>query len=151
MCQGSLMPTDPQLFELRALQAMLHGQHIGLILGSQSHLSICDERPPVYVSRTTLRGSLSSRRATNFVCRRWSALARVPSAILPNTWNVLLNPEHLAAGQIRITGRSEVNQASTHLLPSRTIRLRRSRRPDTSAPSLPSRNNTCQSGCLRMP
>ena len=28
-----------------------------------------------------------------------TALARVPSAILPNTWNVLLNPEHLAAGQ----------------------------------------------------
>jgi RES domain-containing protein len=31
-----------------------------------------------------------------------TALARVPSAILPNTWNVLLNPEHVAAGQIRI-------------------------------------------------
>ena len=31
-----------------------------------------------------------------------TTLARVPSAILPNTWNVLLNPEHLAAGQIRI-------------------------------------------------
>jgi RES domain-containing protein len=33
---------------------------------------------------------------------RRSALARVPSAILPNTWNVLLNPEHPAAEQIRI-------------------------------------------------
>jgi RES domain-containing protein len=31
-----------------------------------------------------------------------TALTRVPSAIMPNTWNVLLNPEHLAAGQIRI-------------------------------------------------
>ena len=31
-----------------------------------------------------------------------TALARVPSAIMPNTWNVLLNPEHFAAGQIRI-------------------------------------------------
>jgi RES domain-containing protein len=31
-----------------------------------------------------------------------TALARMPSAILPNTWNVLLNPEHLTAGQIRI-------------------------------------------------
>lgn len=31
-----------------------------------------------------------------------TALARVPSAILPNTWNVLLNPEHPAAGQIKI-------------------------------------------------
>jgi RES domain-containing protein len=39
-----------------------------------------------------------------------TALARVPSAILPNTWNVLLNPEHLAGGQIRIieTTRSRV-------------------------------------------
>jgi len=31
-----------------------------------------------------------------------TALSRVPSAILPNTWNVLLNPEHAAADQIRI-------------------------------------------------
>lgn len=31
-----------------------------------------------------------------------TALARVPSIILPKTWNVLLNPEHPAAGGIRI-------------------------------------------------
>ncbi len=31
-----------------------------------------------------------------------SALARVPSAILPETWNVLLNPIHEQAGQVRI-------------------------------------------------
>lgn len=31
-----------------------------------------------------------------------TALARVPSAILPTTWNVLLNPEHPDAKQIRI-------------------------------------------------
>ncbi len=31
-----------------------------------------------------------------------TALARVPSAILPDTWNVLLNPEHPAARRIRI-------------------------------------------------
>jgi RES domain-containing protein len=31
-----------------------------------------------------------------------TALARVPSAIVPNTWNVLLNPEHPAAAQIQI-------------------------------------------------
>ena len=30
------------------------------------------------------------------------ALARVPSAIMPNTWNFLLNPEHPEAGEIRI-------------------------------------------------
>jgi len=33
---------------------------------------------------------------------RRTALARVPSAILPDTWNILLNPEHPAAAQIRI-------------------------------------------------
>ncbi|HEX3662393.1 MAG TPA: RES family NAD+ phosphorylase [Acidobacteriaceae bacterium] len=33
---------------------------------------------------------------------RRSALARVPSVILPETWNVLLNPEHRDAKQVRI-------------------------------------------------
>ena len=31
-----------------------------------------------------------------------SALARVPSAILPQTWNVLLNPDHAEAKKVRI-------------------------------------------------
>mgnify|MGYP001598695697 CR=1 FL=1 len=31
-----------------------------------------------------------------------SALARVPSAILPDTWNVLLNPEHEDTPQVRV-------------------------------------------------
>jgi RES domain-containing protein len=31
-----------------------------------------------------------------------SALARVPSVILPETWNVLLNPDHPEAKQVRI-------------------------------------------------
>ena len=31
-----------------------------------------------------------------------TALARVPSAIMPNTWNVLLNPEHPASTQIKV-------------------------------------------------
>jgi RES domain-containing protein len=34
---------------------------------------------------------------------RRTALARVPSAIMPNTWNFLLNPDHPEAAQIRIT------------------------------------------------
>jgi RES domain-containing protein len=29
-------------------------------------------------------------------------LARVPSAIVPHTWNVLLNPEHRDANQVKI-------------------------------------------------
>jgi RES domain-containing protein len=31
-----------------------------------------------------------------------TALARVPSAILPRTWNYLLNPEHPDAKQVQI-------------------------------------------------
>jgi RES domain-containing protein len=31
-----------------------------------------------------------------------TALARVPSAIVPDTWNVLLNPRHADATQIKI-------------------------------------------------
>lgn len=33
---------------------------------------------------------------------RRSALARVPSVLLPETWNVLLNPEHREARQVRV-------------------------------------------------
>ncbi len=33
---------------------------------------------------------------------RRAALARVPSAIMPNTWNFLLNPDHTEAAKIRI-------------------------------------------------
>ncbi len=33
---------------------------------------------------------------------RRSALARVPSAVLPETWNVLMNPDHGDAKQVRM-------------------------------------------------
>ena len=33
---------------------------------------------------------------------RQTALARVPSAVLPDTWNVLLNPQHPDADQVAI-------------------------------------------------
>ncbi len=33
-----------------------------------------------------------------------TALARVPSAIVPNTWNYLLNPEHPDAKQVQVVG-----------------------------------------------
>jgi len=33
---------------------------------------------------------------------RETPLARVPSAIMPRTWNILLNPEHPDAAQIKI-------------------------------------------------
>jgi RES domain-containing protein len=47
-----------------------------------------------------------------------SALARVPSAILPETWNVLLNPDHANAKRIRIvrTLRAEYDPRLTAVL-----------------------------------
>lgn len=50
------------------------------------------------------RGSLavSRRVGDEWLGSGRSALARVPSAILPQTWNVLLNPEHADAKGIRI-------------------------------------------------
>jgi RES domain-containing protein len=35
-----------------------------------------------------------------WLARREAALARVPSAIAPRTWNYLLNPEHPEAKQV---------------------------------------------------
>jgi RES domain-containing protein len=37
-----------------------------------------------------------------WLASRETPLARVPSAILPRTWNVLLNPEHPHASQIKV-------------------------------------------------
>ncbi len=37
-----------------------------------------------------------------WLASRETPLARVPSAIMPQTWNVLLNPEHPDASQIKI-------------------------------------------------
>lgn len=37
-----------------------------------------------------------------WLASRKTVLARVPSAIMPYTWNYLLNPEHPDAGQVRI-------------------------------------------------
>jgi RES domain-containing protein len=46
--------------------------------------------------------SISRRLGDEWLASMRTALGRVPSAILPKTWNVLLNPEHPAAGEIRI-------------------------------------------------
>ena len=50
------------------------------------------------------RNSLEATRKLDdeWLRARRSALARVPSAILPETWNVLLNPEHVDAKQVRM-------------------------------------------------
>jgi len=54
-----------------------------------------------------------SSAVTRSLGNRWlqakrSVLARVPSAIVPDTWNYLFNPEHPHADQIRI---EEIKQA----------------------------------------
>lgn len=53
------------------------------------------------------KGWKSQLRTTQALGDDWlrskrSALARVPSAILPETWNVLLNPEHPDAAEVQI-------------------------------------------------
>lgn len=52
----------------------------------------------------TWKQSLTATRGAGdeWLRARRSALARVPSVILPETWNVLLNPEHAEAKQVRI-------------------------------------------------
>jgi RES domain-containing protein len=44
----------------------------------------------------------SRRRGDAWLALRKTALARVPSAIMPRTWNVLLNPEHPDAKKVEI-------------------------------------------------
>jgi RES domain-containing protein len=47
---------------------------------------------------------LSRGLGDEWLAKRTTALARVPSAILPNTWNYLLNPLHRGAELIQIVG-----------------------------------------------
>lgn len=46
--------------------------------------------------------AVTRRLGDEWLRARRSALARVPSAIVPETWNVLLNPEHDDAKQVRV-------------------------------------------------
>jgi RES domain-containing protein len=46
--------------------------------------------------------SIGRRLGDEWLASMRTALARVPSAILPRTWNLLLNPEQPEAGKIRI-------------------------------------------------
>jgi RES domain-containing protein len=48
------------------------------------------------------RFKLTQRIGDTWLNSRQSALARVPSAVMPRTWNVLLNPAHADAAQVRI-------------------------------------------------
>ena len=67
---------------------------------------------PVSLSVETLKPTPAKTWKTSLVATRklgdeWlrarrSALARVPSAILPETWNFLLNPDHSDAQKVRI-------------------------------------------------
>jgi len=41
-----------------------------------------------------------------WLASRGTALARVPSAVVPHAWNYLLNPEHPDAKLVRIEGQS---------------------------------------------
>jgi len=45
---------------------------------------------------------LTRRVGDEWLAKRAAPLARVPSAIMPRTWNILLNPEHADAREVRI-------------------------------------------------
>jgi RES domain-containing protein len=45
---------------------------------------------------------LTRRTGDEWLAKRETPLARVPSAVVPRTWNILLNPEHSDARQVRI-------------------------------------------------
>jgi RES domain-containing protein len=55
---------------------------------------------PAKTWRTSL--AVTQKLGDEWLRGRRTALARVPSAILPETWNVLLNPEQGDAKQIRV-------------------------------------------------
>ncbi len=95
----------------------------GALIEALVHLELNEKSWPSYYDllHVTVPGTLEvatinimteedwerSQNVTRKLGDRWldsrrTALARVPSAILPNTWNVLLNPEHPAADKIRI-------------------------------------------------
>jgi RES domain-containing protein len=48
------------------------------------------------------RPEKSRRAGDEWLISKRSALLRVPSVIVPATWNVLINPAHLESGHIRI-------------------------------------------------
>ena len=45
---------------------------------------------------------LTRRIGDEWLAKRETPLARMPSAIMPRTWNILLNPQHPDAQQVRI-------------------------------------------------
>ncbi len=48
------------------------------------------------------RIEMTQRVGDRWLDSRESPLARVPSAIMPHTWNILLNPEHPEAVRVRV-------------------------------------------------
>ncbi len=56
---------------------------------------------PVKTWKTSL--ATTRKLGDEWLRMRGSALVRVPSVILPETWNVLLNPEHEDAKRVHIT------------------------------------------------
>jgi RES domain-containing protein len=66
-------------------------------------LSILELGPPSIVAWKE-HPELTQRVGDAWLASVETVLARVPSAIVPNTWNYLLNPEHPDAKQVQIVG-----------------------------------------------
>lgn len=59
--------------------------------------------PPETLGRTWQRNQAATRRAGDeWLHSGRTALLQVPSAIVPQTWNTLINPQHPESAQIQI-------------------------------------------------
>jgi RES domain-containing protein len=64
-------------------------------------IEVKEIKPPTH-SDWKARFKLTQRIGDTWLNSGHSALARVPSAVMPRTWNVLLNPAHADAAQVMI-------------------------------------------------
>jgi RES domain-containing protein len=94
------LPTRYRLLKLRAPDALVVEDLLAADL------------PPDWIEQTDRTRAIGDR----WLQAGRSTLLRVPSAVVPETFNVLLNPGHADAGQL------EVMQVSEHAIDPRLLR-----------------------------
>jgi len=75
------------------------------------HVEVAPDLPVDWLERTDLTRATGDR----WLQTGRSPLLRVPSAVVPETFNVLLNPEHRQAGQVAVV------QVSEHVIDPRLL------------------------------
>lgn len=77
---------------------------LGVEVGEGLATQPCPPLPPDWTARSEITRAIGD----SWLARRDSALLRVPSAIMPNVHNVLLNPLHPDSARLRIIEALEV-------------------------------------------